>query len=92
MLATFIMEDVMAKLSEAEKAHLPASAFAFPEKRKEPLLDAEHVQNAIARFDQVQGVTDQERDAAWERIQQAARKFDVELEEANWRELFHKKK
>jgi hypothetical protein len=62
--------------------------FAFPEQRKEPLNDASHVRNAIARFDQVEGVTDAERDEAWKRIQGAARRFGVEVSEGDWRELF----
>jgi hypothetical protein len=45
------------------------------------------VRNAIARFKQVEGVTDAERDAAWKRIQSAARKHSVELHEQDWREL-----
>ncbi len=80
----------MSKLSEHEREKLPESAYAFPRERKEPLIDASHVQNAIARFDQVQGVSDEERDEAWKRIQKAARKFDVSLEEKGWRELFKK--
>ncbi|HLG78115.1 MAG TPA: DUF6582 domain-containing protein [Ktedonobacteraceae bacterium] len=78
----------MSSLSEHERDQLPESAFAFPRERKEPLVDASHVQNAIARFDQVQGVSEQERDEAWQRIQRAARKFGVEMEEKDWRELF----
>jgi hypothetical protein len=66
---------------------LPDSKFAFPDQRKEPIHDASHVRNAIARFDQVEGVTDKERDEAWERIVRAARKFGVEVGEDNWREL-----
>lgn len=66
----------------------PAADFAFPEQRKEPINDAAHVRNAIARFDQVEGVTDEERDKAWRRIVAAARKFDVEVSESDWRELF----
>ncbi len=80
----------MSKLSEHDREKLPESAYAFPRERKEPLIDASHVQNAIARFDQVQGVSDEERDEAWKRIQKAARKFDVSLEEKGWRELFKK--
>jgi hypothetical protein len=38
--------------------------FAFPRAEKEPLTDAAHVRNAIARFNQVQGVTDAECDEA----------------------------
>ena len=63
-------------------------AFAFPEQRKEPLTDAEHVRNAIARFDQVEGVTDADRYWAWQRIVAAAKKYDIEVEAGGWRELF----
>jgi hypothetical protein len=75
-------------LSTAEENRMDRTEFAFPEQRKEPLNDAGHVRNAIARFDQVEGVTDAERDAAWKRIQWAARRFDVEVSEDDWRELF----
>lgn len=78
----------MSKLSEQKRDELPESSFAFPKERKEPLLDARHVQEAIARFDQVQGVTNKERDEAWKRIEQAAQKFDVDLAEKDWRDLF----
>jgi hypothetical protein len=75
-------------LSTAEQNRLPDSAFAFPEERKEPLVDARHVRNAVARFDQVEGVSDAERDRAWKRIQAAAKRHDVGLHEKDWRELF----
>ncbi len=75
-------------LSTAEKNDLPDSKFAFPDQRKEPLVDAKHVRNAIARFDQVEGVSDADRDKAWRRIRTAARKFDVEINERGWRQLF----
>ena len=75
-------------LSTAEKNKLSDAQFAFPKERKEPLTDARHVRNAVARFDQVEGVSDAERDRAWKRIQRAARKYDVEIEAGNWRELF----
>jgi hypothetical protein len=74
-------------LTTAEKNRLPDSAFAFPEQRKEPLTDASHVRNAVARFDQVKGVTDADRDRAWKRIRAAARKHGVEISERGWREL-----
>ena len=35
------------------QSDLPDSVFAFPKQRKEPLTDAQHVRNAVARFDQV---------------------------------------
>ena len=65
----------------------PAEEFAFPDERKEPIHDAAHVRNAVARFDQVEGVTDAERDAAWKRIQAAAQDFGVKIEAQDWREL-----
>ena len=78
----------MPNLPEHDRDKIPDSEYAFPRERKEPLIDASHVQNAVARFDQVEGVSDAERDEAWKRIQQAARKFNVSLEEKGWRELF----
>jgi hypothetical protein len=76
-------------LSTAEENELPGGDFAFPIQRKEPLTDARHVRNAIARFDQVEGVTDAERDEAWKRILAAARRYDVDVSEASWRDLAH---
>lgn len=76
-------------LSSEEKDELGASDFAFPKQRKEPLTDASHVRNAVARFNQVEGVTDDERDKAWSRVKSAARKFDVDLSEQDWRDLAH---
>jgi hypothetical protein len=77
------------RLSTAEQDQLSDDQFAFPEQRKEPLVDASHVRNAIARFDQVEGVSDAERDRAWKRIAEAAKKFGVELSEESWRDLRH---
>jgi len=77
----------MAKLKTAQRDALGAGNFAFPAQRKEPLENAVHVRNAISRFDQVDGVTDAERDAAWKRIKAAAKKFSVNTSETDWREL-----
>jgi hypothetical protein len=74
-------------LSTEQKNRIRAGTFAFPKERKEPLNDARHVRNAIARFDQVEGVSDKERDAAWRRIRAAARKHGVEIQARGWREL-----
>jgi hypothetical protein len=74
-------------LSTAEKNELGDSEFAFPKERKEPLTDAKHVRNAIARFDQVKDVSDTERDQAWKRILAAAKRYDVEVSEKSWRDL-----
>jgi hypothetical protein len=70
----------MATLSTGKRERLPAQRFAFPKERKEPLNDANHVRNAIARFNQVEGVCDAERAAAWRRIKAAAKRFGVEVE------------
>lgn len=77
-------------LSTAKKDGLPDSSFAFANQRKEPLIDAKHVRNAIARFMQVEDVSDIERDKAWRRIKAAAKKFEVEISERGWRELSRK--
>jgi len=77
------------RVSTAERDDLTDSKFAFPAQRKEPLTDAKHVRNAIARFDQVEGVTDRERAAAWKRIKAAAKRYDVEIETDGWRDLMH---
>jgi len=74
-------------LSAADENKLDDEKFAFPKERKEPLIDAKHVRNAVARFDQVEGVTDKERDQAWRRIEAAAKKFGVKLAEKSWHEL-----
>ena len=66
---------------------VPASAFAFPEERKEPLYDAVHVRNALARFDQVLGVSDDDRALAFANIRAAAAHFGVSVSETSWREL-----
>lgn len=70
-----------------DRAKLPDSVFAFPAQRKEPLTDAEHVRNALARFDQVEGVTDADRDLAFTNIKKAAAYYGVEVRESSWREL-----
>ena len=71
----------MAELDSDKRDDLSRGSFAFPEQRKEPLEDASHVRNAIARFDQVKVVSDDERDEAWKRIKAAAKKFDVDVSE-----------
>jgi hypothetical protein len=75
------------KLEPKEREELPQSVFAFPKQRKEPLTDASHVKNALARFDQVQGVSDQERQLAFENIKAAAKHFGIEVAEQDWHQL-----
>jgi hypothetical protein len=75
------------QLDTADRKELPDSAYAFPKQRKEPLTDARHVQTALARFDQVQDVTDVDRDLAFANIRKAAEHYDVEVAETDWRQL-----
>lgn len=70
-----------------ERSNLPDSAYAFPKQRKEPLTDAEHVKNALARFDQILGVSNADRDQAFANIKKAAEYYDIEVEETDWHEL-----
>ena len=77
----------MAELSEKQRDSLDEDQFAFPKERKEPLNNASHVRNAIARFNQVEGVSDADRDAAWKRIKAAAKKYGVDVKEKSWREI-----
>jgi hypothetical protein len=82
---------MMSDLDAKDREELKDSQYAFPKERKEPLEDASHVRNAIARFDQVDGVSDKEKDEAWDRIKKAADKFGVEVHEKSWHELGKKK-
>lgn len=70
-----------------EQGDLPDSVFAFPKQRKEPLTDARHVRNAVARFDQVTGVSEKDRELAFANIKKAAKHYDVDLSEEKWEEL-----
>lgn len=77
----------MSKLDQDDKDKISSKQFAFAKQRKEPLEDASHVRSAIARFKQVEDVTDAERDAAWARIRTAAHKFKVDVNETDWRDI-----
>jgi len=62
------------------RSDLPDTVFAFPRQRKEPLTDARHVRNAIARFDQVIDVSDADRALAFANN-------NVDLSKTSWRDL-----
>src|SRR3954469_9180280 len=79
--------DEHGQLSAEDRKELPDSAYAFPGKRKEPLTDASHVRTALARFDQVKDVDDAEREQAFANIRAAAKHYDVEVAETDWRQL-----
>jgi hypothetical protein len=69
------------------QSDLPDSVYAFPKQRKEPLTDAEHVRNAVVRFDQVIDVSDADRALAFENIEKAAKHYNVNLSETSWHDL-----
>ena len=69
------------------QSDLPDTVYAFPKQRKEPLTDAQHVRNALARFDQVTGVSDVERDLAFANIEKAAKHYNIHLSETSWHDL-----
>lgn len=75
------------ELDRDDRKELPDSAYAFPKDREEPMTDASHVRNAMARFDQVKGVSDDDRDQAWANIKKAARHFEIDVEEESRRDL-----
>jgi hypothetical protein len=70
-----------------KQSDLPDSVFAFPRQRKEPLTDARHVRNAVARFDQVTGVSDADRASAFANIKKAAKHYGINLSETSWHDL-----
>jgi hypothetical protein len=74
-------------LSTEDRKELPDSVYAFPRQRKEPLTDAAHVKNALARFDQVEGVSDEDRDLAFANIKKAAAHYGIEVGERSWHDL-----
>jgi hypothetical protein len=69
------------------QSDLPDTVFAFPKQRKEPLTDARHVRNSVARFDQVVGVSDADRTLAFANIETAAKHYGVNLSETSWHDL-----
>src|ERR1700691_970718 len=69
------------------QSDLPDSVYAFPKQRKEPLTDARRVRNAVARFDQVIGVSDADRALAFANIEKAAKHYGVDLSETSWHDL-----
>lgn len=73
--------------ADVKRSDLPASAFAFPGERKEPLVDASHVRSAVARFAQVEGVSEAERAQAFANIKAAAAYFGVTVGAKSWHDL-----
>src|SRR5579859_5271231 len=75
------------ELDTGDRDTLPDSVYAFPKQRKEPLTDASHVKNALARFDQVKDVSETDRELAFANIKKAAEHFGVDVDESSWHDL-----
>jgi hypothetical protein len=84
-------EQFSGQLDAAQLNDLPSSAFAFPGLRKEPLVSASHVRNALARFDQVEAASDADRALAFANIRDAASFFGVRVSEDSWQDLMHRR-
>lgn len=85
MDATWLPHEKHGRLTQ--QSDLPDSVFAFPKQRKEPLTDASHVRNSIARFDQVIGVSDKDRELAFANIKKAAKHYGIDMTETDWTQL-----
>jgi len=85
MQATWMPHEKHGRLTQ--QSDLPETVYAFPKQRKEPLTDAQHVRNAVARFDQVTGVSDADRALAFANIEKAAKHYNVDLSETSWHDL-----
>jgi hypothetical protein len=70
-----------------ESDRLTDAELPLPAERDEPINVAARLRSAIARFDQGQGVTDSERDAACDRVKTAASKYRVHVPVNDWRDL-----
>jgi class 3 adenylate cyclase len=70
----------MAKLTEAQRARMPRTAFAYIDSRGQrrlPIFDEAHVRSALSRFNQVQFESEAARDEARTKLLKAARRFGV---------------
>jgi len=85
MQATWVPHEKHGRLTT--QSDLPETVYAFPKQRKEPLTDAQHVRNAVARFDQVKDVSNEDRALAFANIQKAAAHNGVHLSENSWQDL-----
>jgi class 3 adenylate cyclase len=70
----------LAKLTDAQRAHLPRSAFAYIDsrgRRRLPIYDEAHIRSALGRFNQVQFESDAAREQARVRLLRAAKRIGV---------------
>src|SRR5262249_25262601 len=70
-----------------ERQPPPDTRRGLPTQRKKLVTDADHVRNALARFDQVEDVSDADREVAFANIKKAASHYGVDVEEKDWKDL-----
>jgi hypothetical protein len=76
----------MAELSTKARDQLRDSSFAYIDRSGErhlPIHDADHVRNAISRFNQTDFQSKTARHAAAKRVMAAAKRHDIEVDEAS---------
>ena len=74
------MSVAVPRLDPADRAKLPATAFAYVDERgrkRLPIHDAAHVRNALARFNQVVFEDEAARERARTRLLKAAKRFGI---------------
>jgi hypothetical protein len=72
---------------DAARSKLPDSASAFPTVRREPLLDAAHVRNALARSTKFKASATTIRALAFDNIRAAAACYGVHVSDKSRHEL-----
>jgi hypothetical protein len=76
----------MAELTTRQREDLRDSDFAYVDRSGErhlPIHDADHVRNAIARFDQTDFQSKTAKHAAATRIMAAAKRHDIEVDDTS---------
>ena len=80
----------MAEMDADDRDKLRKDQFAYVDSKGGehlPIHDESHVRNAMARFNQTKGVTDAERDQAFENIKAAAAHYKIEMTEKSWHDF-----
>lgn len=82
-----------ARTKTVDGKNLTEDKFAFvgdkdkTETWKLPIHDADHVRNALARFNQTEGIPEDQKATVYRRIKAAAKKFGIDVNEENSRAI-----
>jgi hypothetical protein len=68
---------------------LPATAYAFPRQKIDPLTDAMDVRSALEHFHMIKEVSDDDKQVAFGNIKKAAEHFHVEVYGETYEEMCH---